>query len=316
MTDTTTSGTKSFLLACPNCGHAFAAPLASPAPRPSEALASPRARRRPGLLDAVRWELTKLAAQGRARWTLLICLLAPILIVLVINAQQRPPKDNLYGRFIHESGFAVSLLVLGFAAQWLLPLLTALVAGDIFASEDQHGTWKTVLTRSASRGQLFWAKTITALGFATVVLLVLTLSTVLSSVLIVGHQDLTGLTGQAIGSSTAGRLVVLSWLLALAPLIGFTCLAILLSVRSRNPAVGIAAPVVIGMVMQLAGSLGGIGALRPLLLTTPFESWHGLFAQDRFYAPLETGLVVSAAWSAAALAAAYLLLRRRDITGG
>ena len=54
------------------------------------------------------------------------------------------------------------LLMLGFAAQWVLPLLTALVAGDIFASEDQHGTWKTVLTRSVSRGQLFWAKTLAA----------------------------------------------------------------------------------------------------------------------------------------------------------
>ncbi len=273
-------------------------------------------RRKPGLLDAVRWELTKLAAQGRARWTLLVCLVAPILIVFIINAQQRPPKDNLYGRFIHESGFAVALLVLGFAAQWLLPLLTALVAGDIFASEDQHGTWKTVLTRSVSRGQLFWAKTITALGFATAVLLVLAASTILSSVLIVGHQDVTGLTGQAIASGTAGRLVIGSWALAFAPLVGFTCLAILLSVRSRNPAVGIAAPVVIGMVMQLVGSLGGIAAIRPLLMTTAFENWHGLFAQERFYGPLTTGLVVCAVWSALALAAAFLTLRRRDITGG
>ncbi len=312
MTSTSTTHTESFLLGCPNCGHTFAAPLAQRQTAPAQ----PVKRRQPGLLDAVRWELSKLAAQGRARWTLLICLLAPIVIVAIINAQQRPPKDNLYGRFIHESGFAVALLVLGFAAQWLLPLLTALVAGDIFASEDQHGTWKTVLTRSASRGQLFWAKTITALVFATTVLLVLAVSTILSSVLIVGHQDLTGLTGQVISSGTAGRLVIASWALALAPLIGFTCLAILLSVRSRNPAVGIAAPVVIGMVMQLVGSLGSIGAIRPLLLTTPFENWHGLFAQDRFSGPLTTGLVVCAVWSALALAGAFFTLRRRDITGG
>lgn len=290
--------------------------MSAPMAQRSAVAVPPAERRRPGLLDAVRWELTKLAAQGRARWTLLICLLAPILIVLIVNAQQRPPKDSLYGRFIHESGFAVALLVLGFAAQWLLPLLTALVAGDIFASEDQHGTWKTVLTRSASRGQLFWAKTITALGFATVVLLVLAASTILSSVVIVGHQDLTGLTGQVVPSGTAGRLVIFSWLLVLAPLIGFTCMAILLSVRSRNPAVGIAAPVVIGLIMQLFGSLGGLGAIRPLLLTTPFENWHGLFAQDRFYGPLTSGLLVSAVWSAVALTAALITLRRRDITGG
>jgi ABC-2 type transport system permease protein len=272
--------------------------------------------RLPRLRDALVWELTKLAAQARTRVTLLLCAIAPILIVVVINGQQRPPKDSLYGRYIHHSGFAVPLLMLGFASQWVLPLLTALVAGDIFASEDHHGTWKSVLTRSASRAQLFWAKTIAAVGFAVVVLVLLAASTILSSIVIVGHQDLIGLTGQVIPSGSALRLVVASWATALAPLIGFTCLAILLSVRSRNPAVGIAAPVVIGMVMQLAGTLGGAEAIRPLLLTTPFESWHGLLAQVPFHGPLDSGLVVSAVWCLVCLGAAFLILRRRDITEG
>jgi ABC-2 type transport system permease protein len=273
-------------------------------------------RRKPTLLDAIVWETSKLAAQTRARVTLLICLIAPVLVVFVINGQQRPPKDSLFGRYIHASGYAVPLLVLGFAAQWVLPLLTALVAGDIFASEDQHGTWKTVLTRSASRAQLFWAKTITALTFAVLVLVVLAASTIISSVVIVGHQNLTGLTGQVIPSGTAARLVIASWATALAPMIGFTCLAILLSIRTKNPAFGIAAPVVLGMVMQLVGSLGGVEAIRPLLLTTPFESWHGLLAQDRFSSPLATGLIVSAVWSLITLTIAFVGLRRRDITGG
>jgi ABC-2 type transport system permease protein len=274
------------------------------------------ARRHPSLLDATRWEMTKLAAQARGRWTLLFCLIAPILIVVVINGQGRPPKDTLFGRYIHHSGYAVTLLILGFAAQWVLPLLTALVAGDIFASEDQHGTWKTVLTRSASRAQIFWAKTITALTFAVMVLVVLAASTIISSVLIVGHEDLTGLTGQVIPSGTAARLIIASWATALPPMIGFTCLAILLSIRTRNPAFGIAAPVVLAMVMQLLGSLGGAEAIRPLLLTTPFESWHGLLAQDRFLSPLTTGLIVSAVWSLITLTIAFASLRRRDITGG
>jgi ABC-2 type transport system permease protein len=272
--------------------------------------------RRPSLLDAVRWETTKLAAQARARWTLLLCLVAPPLIVVVIDHQGRPPKDTLYGRYIHHSGLAIPLLMLGFAAQWVLPLLTALVAGDIFASEDQHGTWKTVLTRSASRAQLFWAKTITALAFAIAVLVILAASTILGSVLIVGHQDLVGLTGQVIPGATAVRLVIESWATALAPMVGFTCLAILLSVLTRNPAFGIAAPVVMGMVMQLAGSLGGVEAIRPLLLTTPLESWHGLLAEHQFLSPLTTGLAVSAVWTAVCLTVAFITLHRRDITGG
>jgi len=70
------------------------------------------------------------------------------------------------------------------------------------------------------------------------------------------------------------------------------------------------------MVMQLVGSLGGIEAIRPYLLTTPFEAWHGLLAEPRFTGPILDGLVTSAVWSGACLLAAFLVLRHRDITGG
>jgi ABC-2 type transport system permease protein len=272
--------------------------------------------RHPTLLAAVRWELRKLRAQYRARAVLLGALLGPVAVVLVIHGQTRPPKDSLFGRFALDNGFALTLLVLGFASQWVLPLLTAIVAGDIFASEDQQGTWKTVLTRSASRTQLFWAKAGVAVGFAVLVLVVLATSTIVSSYLIAGHQPLVGLSGQTISAGPALRLVTASWATTVAPTLGFTCLAIALSVWSRNPAVGIAAPVVFGMVMQLVGALGGIEPLRPFLLTTAYESWHGLLTDPRFSGPLLEGLLVSAVWSALSLGAAFALLRRRDITGG
>lgn len=270
----------------------------------------------PGLSAAMRWEVRKLRAQYRAKAVLLGAVLAPIAVAMIIHGQSRPPKDTLFGRFAIDNGYALALLVLGFATQWVLPLLTAIVAGDVFASEDTHGTWKTVLTRSASRAQLFWAKTLAAVGFATLTLVLLAASTIASSLLIVGHQPLVGLSGQTILSSTALQLVAASWATTLAPTLGFTCLAILLSVWSRNPAVGIAAPVVIGMVMTLVGALGGIEVIRPFLLTTSFESWHGLLAGPRFYGPLVEGLVVSAVWCAVTLGSAFVLLRRRDITGG
>jgi ABC-2 type transport system permease protein len=273
-------------------------------------------RRRPGLVAALRWELRKLRAQHRARAVLLGALLGPIPVVLIIHGQARPPKDTLFGRFATDSGFSLTLLVLGFASQWVFPLLTAIVSGDVFASEDQHGTWKTVLTRSTSRAQLFWAKTVAAAGFAVLMLVVLAASTILSSYLIVGHQPLIGISGQLIPSGTALRLVTESWAVMLAPTLGFTCLAILLSVWSRNPAVGIATPVVLGMVMQLVGSLGGIEAVRPFLLTTAFESWHGLLADPQFSGPLLEGLLVSGVWCLLSLGAAFFMLRRRDITGG
>ena len=131
--------------------------------------------RRPGLGGALRWELRKLRQQ-RARAVLLGALLAPVPIVVVLTASRGRRRTPCSAGSPPRTGFALALLILGFAAQWVLPLLTAIVAGDIFASEDQHGTWKTVLTRSTSRGRLFWAKTLTAVGFAPCVLVVLALA--------------------------------------------------------------------------------------------------------------------------------------------
>jgi ABC-2 type transport system permease protein len=273
------------------------------------------AARRASTLTAYRWEVTKLAALVRTRAMLAACLIAPPIVVLVLRGQT-PPADTLYGRYIHASGYAVPLLLLGFASQWVFPLLTSLVAGDIFASEDHLGTWKTVLTRSVSRGQLFSAKTLAATTFAVAVFGVLAASTIVSSVLLVGHQPLIGLTGQTIPSGTAVELVVASWATDLAPLIGFTALSILLSVRTRNPAVGVVGPVVLGFAMALVGSIGGIGLLRRAMLTTSLESWHGLLVASPFTGPLVVGVAVSAAWTVVCLFFAYTALRRRDITGG
>ena len=271
---------------------------------------------RAGLLSALGWELRKLAAQARTRYTLLLCLVGPPLVVVVLNNQQTPPKDTLYGRYIHTSGYAMPLLILGFAAQWVFPLMTSIVAGDIFASEDQHGTWKTILTRSVSRSSIFWAKTLAASLFALATLIVFATSTIVASLLVVGTQPLEGLTGQLIPAHDALVLVLSSWALMAAPLLGFTALAVLLSVKTRNPAVGVAAPLVIGFVLQLSGSIGGVDLLRRVFLTTPFEAWHGLFVQHRFYDLITQGLLVSAGWAAVCLAVAYTSLRRRDITGG
>jgi len=282
----------------------------------SESTPDVRVMRRPGTVTVLRWELAKLAAQARSRAVLLVALLAPVAVVLVLNGQEQPPSDTIYGRHIHTSGYAMPLLTLAFAAQWVLPLLAAVVAGDIFANEDQHGTWKTILTRSVSRGQVFWAKTLTAILFNLSVLAVFAASTITASALIIDTQPLTGLTGQLIASGTALKLIIAAWATAIAPVIGFTALALLLSVKTRNPSLGIAAPVVLGFVMQLLSSISGIDLLRRFLLTTPFESWHGLFTQHRFYGPLTTGLAVSAGWTVLCLTLAYLALRRRDITGG
>jgi ABC-2 type transport system permease protein len=273
-------------------------------------------RRSPGLLTVLRWELVKLWAQARSRYLLVGCLVAPPAVVAILNGQQRPPKDTLYGRWIHTTGYAMPLLVLAFGGQWVFPLLASLIAGDIFAGEDGHGTWKTILTRSVSRSQVFWAKTAAAALYTVSSLVLLAASTIASSLLIIGTQPLTGLTAQQIGSGHALWLVIAAWATAAPVLLGFTALAVLLSIATRNSSFGVVAPLVLGLVMTLLGALGGFDLPRRFLLTTGFDSWHGFMTSTPFYGPFWTGLAVAAGWTVLCLSAGYVLLRRRDITEG
>ena len=59
-----------------------------------------------------------------------------------------------FGRYVHDTGLAIPLVLLLFGSVWMFPLITALVAGDIVAAEDRHDTLKAILTRSVERQQV------------------------------------------------------------------------------------------------------------------------------------------------------------------
>ena len=98
-------------------------------------------RRRSGALVVWRLELAKLSGLLRVRALILGCLIIPFLALVGLNLQSATPGDTPFGQWVHVSGFALPMVILGFGGQWLLPVLTAIVAGDIFSSEDHFGRW-------------------------------------------------------------------------------------------------------------------------------------------------------------------------------
>src|ERR1700739_1502545 len=124
-------------------------PAESPALR-SRTRSARGARSRPGVAAVYRWELFKLRYQKRTYLGLGASILVPILFVVAIRIQHHHDHggDFAFSSYLTRSGLAVPLVIMLFGAIWMFPLITALVAGDIFASEDQNGTLKTVLTRS------------------------------------------------------------------------------------------------------------------------------------------------------------------------
>ena len=77
------------------------------------------------------------------------------LFVAAVSQQSTLPVDTLFGRWMHATGWAGPLVMLGFAGTWALPLLTSVVAGDVFAAEDRLGTWRHLLVAVRSPRRIF-----------------------------------------------------------------------------------------------------------------------------------------------------------------
>ncbi|MFF4926493.1 ABC transporter permease [Kitasatospora sp. NPDC001261] len=263
-----------------------------------------------------RFELVKLLSQWRIRLLVLACWSAPGLFTAAVAQQGTLPSDTLFGRWMHATGWAGPLVVLGFAGSWALPLLTSVVAGDVFAAEDRLGTWRHLLVTVRSPRRIFAAK---ALAGATVIVLLtagLAASSTVGGLAAVGDEPLVGVDGHLLVPSDAAVSVLLAWACALAPTLALAALGLLGSVLLGRSPMGLLVPALAAVAMQLAQLLPLPVALRLALPGYAFVAWNGLFADPgRLDEPL-IAVAVALLWAAAATAAAYLLFVRRDFTTG
>jgi ABC-2 type transport system permease protein len=264
------------------------------------------------LWQTYQWELEKVSAQLRTRAAAAVCLLGPFAFAIGLKASSTVPADTLFGRWVDDSGYAVPLVVLGFVGSWGFPLLTALVAGDIFSAEDHYGTWTAILPRSVSRRSVFVGKVLAALTYAVAVVVLLAVSSLAAGLILVGHQSLVGLSGNVVTSGQATGLVLASWAVALPAVLVSGSFAVLVSVVTRHSLAGIVLPTVAGLVLQLLLLVGGLGPLQSCLPNAGFIAWHGLWADPSFQRPLLLATASAAGYTAACLLIAWAVFRRRD----
>jgi ABC-2 type transport system permease protein len=264
---------------------------------------------------AARIERRKLAAQLPLRLLVVVCALGPFVFAMLLRIQSGTPSDALFGVWVHSSGFAISLVVLGFAATWGFPIIAGVLAGDLFASEDRHRTWKTILTRSRTLDEVFAGKVLAAMASALVLGLLLAASSVLAGLILVGGRQMVDLAGRELAPAHLLLLVSLSWLISLLPVLAYTSVAILLSVATRNGIIGALGPILVALLTQLLDLLGNGVWVHLLLIGSAFDAWHGLFVAHPFFGPLIASSFVCLAWILGSLGAAWLILRRREFIG-
>ncbi|HEV7205058.1 MAG TPA: ABC transporter permease [Jatrophihabitans sp.] len=261
-----------------------------------------------------RFELVKLLSQWRVRLLLLACWLAPAVFIAFVSEQSSLPTDTLFGRWMHTTGWAGALVMLGFCGTWALPLVTSVVAGDVFAAEDRLGTWRHLLVAVRSTRRIFVAKALASLSVILLVVVGLATSSVLGGLLTVGNRPLVGLDGHLLTPGDAAGKVLLAWLAVLAPTLALAAIGLLGSVALGGSPMGLLLPTAVALAMQLAQMLPLPVAVRLSLPGYAFVAWNGLFTVPGQLGPLLVGVAVSLVWAVAATALAYVVFVRRDFT--
>jgi ABC-2 type transport system permease protein len=288
-----------------------------PASPPAAAQAFAR-RRRPSTFTVYRWELRKLVSQKRTYLGLALVVVLPLFFVIFQNVHQRGVhgNDNIFAAQITQSGLATPVLMLLFLSAFLLPVVAALVAGDIFANEDANGTFKTILTRSVDRGQVFAAKALAAMTYAAVAVFLSAAVATVAGIASWGFHAVRTFSGTVVTAPEALLLVFASNAIYLIPLLTIVGIGVLLSAATRNSAGAVVGTIGLVILLFILAQIPGLEGIQPYLLTEQFQAWQGLLRTPTDWAPIVHSAWVCALYGVPALIAAYLTLLRRDVAGG
>ncbi len=267
------------------------------------------------MFTAYRWEVRKLMSQKRTYIGVGAAALLPVLFVTVMAFQKGGPYDAPLGHNLRHTGIVLALVVLTFASRFGAQLVTALVAGDIVATEDAGGTLKMILTRSLTRGQILAGKTLATFTYVLVLVAALLATGLVSGLIAWGFHPVVDLSSTQLTASRALGLTFAAIGIFAVPLIAIAAFGIFLSVVTRNSAAAIVGTLVYELVQEALAGLVHLSFFKHYLLSSQFDGWHGLFQSPIFWTPIVRSVWVSAIFTAVPLAIAFAVFRTRDVTG-
>jgi ABC-2 type transport system permease protein len=264
-----------------------------------------------------RWELRKLAAQKRTYAGFLAAAVFALAFVIVLRVKHNAgvPNDIPLGSQVKHTGLALPLVLLQFASIFGAPLITALVASDIVATEHQNSTLKTVLTRSVGRGSLFAGKALAAATYAAGVVLTCGLVAFVGATIAFGLHPLRDVAGATHSVGSAFGLVLAGYGVYLLPVFVVCAFSFFLSVVTRNGAAALVGALIYALAFQLVSALPGIGAGKRYLLPDQWGAWQALFHAPGHGGALGRAVWLCAIYIAVPVLAGWLVFRRRDVAG-
>ena len=277
------------------------------------------------MMQLIRQELYKIFRRPRTYIGFAIIAAITLIIELALYSdgeafinfalQSITEQFDVQGRIVN--GYLVTYIIL----QSLIiniPLLVALVAGDVLAGEANIGTLRLLLTKPVSRSQLVWAKFTASVVYTLLLLVWLALISLGLSLLIFGEGDLLNMkSGEMVmllKDDVMWRYMAAFGFAALA-MTSVAALAVLLSVFAENSIGPIVSTMGIILFFTIITNLGlpSFELIKPWIMTTHMIAWKGFFSEPVPYAAILNSAIVLLVYTGIFLTTTIVVFYRKDI---
>lgn len=215
------------------------------------------------------------------------------------------------------NGYLVCFIIL----QTLLvhvPLLIALVAGDIVAGEANMGTLRLLLTRPVSRNQLLLSKYFACSIYTLLLLIFMAILSLVVSLLVFGEGDLMILKSEMIVILDRNDVLwryFAAFGFAAVSMLTVAALAFLFSVFAENSIGPIISAMSVVIIFTILTSLDIplFNVLKPYLFTNHMLNWKGFFEQPVDYKEVYKSIFILLTHILVFVSLAVYAFRKKDI---
>jgi len=199
-----------------------------------------------------------------------------------------------------------------------MPLLVALITGDLVSGEAATGTIRLVLTKPFSRGQLLWAKYAAGCTYTFMLLLWLGVLALCGGLLIFGAGDMIVLKSDGLtiirGDDTLWRYLG-AFSIAFLSLVVVATFSMMLSCFTDNSIGPIISSMAVIILFTIIGTLDVpfFDKLKPFLFTTHMIVWRNMFDNPLDTSQIVQSLVILSGHIVVFFSVAYYHFTRKDI---
>ena len=263
----------------------------------------------------VRAELRRQLGRRRTVWTSLVLLALPLVLVgaFAWGRSSGPPSGTRLSDFAQLGSANFALFALSAAADFLLVVVAALVAGDALPSEASWSTLRYLLVAPVPRARLMRSKTLVALASLAVAIVGYLGWSVLVGGLAYGWAPFTNPAGGVLDwPELAPRLACAAAYLFVS-LVQVAALAVLLGVRTDAPLGAVGVTVLVAIISSILGQVDSLGELRNGLPLHYQRAWLDLLTPEVDWTAMRHGALWSLLYTALFLALAHWLFARKDV---